>query len=46
MWMLALLGVATALGLANRLTERTARVAIIPVVLLIVAFQALRYGLV
>lgn len=44
MWMLLILAVAVALGL-TRIPERTARLRIIPVVLVLVGYQTLKYGL-
>lgn len=46
MWMAALLVVALGLGLAVRLPERTARLAIIIVALLLVAFQTQQSGMI
>lgn len=44
MWMLVILACALGLGL-SRLPERTARLAILPAIGLMVAYQALKYGL-
>lgn len=45
MWMLGVLVVALALGLAPRLPERTARLAVVPVIVAMVGYQALKYGM-
>ena len=44
MWMLLVLFVAAALGLSSR-PERWSRLAVIPVVLMLVSYQALKFGL-
>lgn len=44
MWTLFILAVAVGLGLA-RVPERTARLRIIPVILVLVGYQTLKYGL-
>jgi hypothetical protein len=44
MWMLMILFVALGLGL-SRLSERAARLAIVPVILAMVGYQGLKYGL-
>lgn len=46
MWMLVILAVALALALMPRVPERTARLAIVPVILMMVGYQAVKYGLV
>lgn len=45
MWMLLILAVAVALGLTG-IPERTALVRMLPVILILVAYQTLKYGLV
>lgn len=44
MWMLALLAVALVLGLSP-MPERRARWAVVPMVLAVVGYQALKYGM-
>ncbi|MGB7963885.1 MAG: hypothetical protein WCF12_13150 [Propionicimonas sp.] len=44
MWMLLILAVAVGLGL-TRIPDRTALLSMLPVILILVAYQTLKYGL-
>lgn len=46
MWMLLVLAGALGLGLATGVPERTARLAVVSLVIVVVLYETLRYGLI
>lgn len=46
MWMLMILALAMALALMPRLPERTARLTVVPLILMMVGYQTIKYGLI